>query len=129
MTRFWQWRETRSQQAKFARFVHRATESFWRLYGSLPKEVRDLADKNFALLSENPRHPSLHFKRIGEMWSARVGRDHRALALEHDDGLVWFWIGTHADYDRLIGRDGPAVLSPSVGLRSHRFRTTTLPAE
>jgi hypothetical protein len=32
----------------------------------------------------------------------RVGRRFRALAVEVDDGLLWFWIGSHADYDRLI---------------------------
>jgi hypothetical protein len=37
------------------------------------------------------------------VWSARVGSRHRALAIEVDDGLVWFWIGSHAEYDRLLG--------------------------
>jgi hypothetical protein len=45
----------------------------------------------------------LHFKKIGRFWSARVGGHHRALAVEAADGLVWFWIGTHADYDKLLG--------------------------
>ncbi|WP_422392441.1 hypothetical protein [Nitratireductor thuwali] len=40
---------------------------------------------------------------MGELWSARVSRNHRALAIEDDDGLVWIWIGSHADYDKLIG--------------------------
>jgi hypothetical protein len=26
-----------------------------------------------------------------------------ALAVEVDGGYLWFWIGSHADYDRLIG--------------------------
>ncbi len=51
---------------------------------------------------ENPRHPSLHFKKVGRFWSARVGLQHRALAVEVEDGLLWFWIGSHADYDRLV---------------------------
>lgn len=65
--------------------------------------MRALADKNFDLLKENPRHPSLHFKRVGDVWSVRVGIDYRALALPSADGFDWFWIGSHADYDRLIG--------------------------
>jgi len=81
---------------------HRATAGFWRLYEALPENVRDAADKNFALLTNNPRHPSLHFKQIGQVWSVRVGRDYRALALERPDGFDWFWIGSHADYDRMI---------------------------
>jgi hypothetical protein len=82
---------------------HRATESFWRLYGSLPAHVRNLADKNFRLLKDNPRHPSLRFKRAGDVWSVRIGLDHRALALERSEGSHWFWIGSHTEYDRLIG--------------------------
>jgi hypothetical protein len=67
---------------------HRATASFWRSYTDLPDSVRVLADKNFALLKENPRHPSLRLKKTGELWSARVGSDYRALAIEDSDGLA-----------------------------------------
>jgi hypothetical protein len=63
----------------------------------------NLADQAYARLKEDPHHPSLHFKKIGEFWSARVGAHYRALAVEASDGLVWFWIGSHADYDRLLG--------------------------
>jgi len=45
----------------------------------------------------------LHFKKVGRFWSARVGLHYRALAVEADDILVWFWIGSHSEYDRLIG--------------------------
>jgi hypothetical protein len=65
--------------------------------------VRDLADQAYARLKQDSRHPSLHFKKVGRFWSARVGAHHRALAVEAADGLVWFWIGSHADYDRLLG--------------------------
>ena len=81
---------------------HHATSRFWACYEKLPSAVRDLADANFALLKENPRHPSLHLKRINQVWSARVGRKYRALAVENEGTLVWFWIGTHAEYDKLI---------------------------
>ncbi len=82
---------------------HRANDTFWDAYEALPKTVRNLADKNFKLLKSNAKHPSLSFKRVGPYWSARVGRRHRALAVERDDGFVWFWIGTHAEYDKLLG--------------------------
>lgn len=81
---------------------HFASPKFWACYNSLPKEVRSLADKNFELLKENPKHPSLHFKQIGNLWSVRVGRHYRALGLDKKEGIVWFWIGSHADYDKLI---------------------------
>jgi hypothetical protein len=63
-----------------------------------------LADRCYALLRQYPRHRSLHFKKVGNFWSARVGRHYRALAVEVDEDLVWFWIGSHADYDELLGR-------------------------
>jgi hypothetical protein len=59
-------------------------------YWNLPAHVRELADKNYVLLKDNPQHPSLHFKKIGRFWSVRVGLPHRALAVEVEDGLVWF---------------------------------------
>jgi hypothetical protein len=81
---------------------HFASPQFWRLYRQLPPEVRALADKNFQLLKADPKHPSLHFKRIGRLWSVRVGAHYRALGLNKAEGVVWFWIGTHADYDKLL---------------------------
>jgi hypothetical protein len=81
---------------------HFASPDFWAAYRNLPEPIRNLADKNFALLKSEPRHPSLHFKKIGKLWSARVGLHYRALATEVDGDLVWFWIGSHAEYDRLI---------------------------
>ena len=80
---------------------HFASLSFWAAYARLPDNVRSLADKNYTLLKENPRHPSLHLKKVGRYWSVRVGARYRALAVEVDDGLLWFWIGSHADYDAL----------------------------
>jgi hypothetical protein len=82
---------------------HHATPDFWACYRKLPSEVQALADKSFALLSDNPRHPSLHFKKVGRFWSARIGLEHRALAVEGSEGLVWFWIGVHDEYDRIVG--------------------------
>lgn len=70
---------------------------------SLPDDVRHVADQAFALLKQDARHPSLHFKKVGRWWSARVGIHHRALAVEHESDFLWFWIGTHAEYDRLVG--------------------------
>ncbi|MGO9701029.1 MAG: hypothetical protein ACLPX7_17390 [Xanthobacteraceae bacterium] len=81
---------------------HFASRAFWDAYGRLPEQVRALADKNYALLKENPQHPSLQFKKVGRFWSARVGLRYRALAVEVENDLVWFWIGSHADYDAMI---------------------------
>jgi hypothetical protein len=80
---------------------HFASPDFWAAYRNLPEALRNLADKNFALLKSEPRHPSLHFKKVGKLWSARVGLHYRALATEVEGDLIWFWIGSHAEYDRL----------------------------
>jgi hypothetical protein len=82
--------------------IHRTTDRFWRCYRGLPGEIRKLADKNFKLLKENPSHPSLQFKKIGELWSARVGQAHRALAVEDAEDFIWVWVGTHDDYERIL---------------------------
>jgi hypothetical protein len=81
---------------------HFASPAFWQAYSRLPENVRALADKNYALLKENPQHPSLRLKKVGRYWSVRVGLRYRALAVESDDAMLWFWIGSHADYDILI---------------------------
>jgi hypothetical protein len=81
---------------------HFASRAFWQAYARLPEQVRALADKNYALLKENPQHPSLQFKKAGRFWSVRVGLRYRALAVEADNDLVWFWIGSHADYDAMV---------------------------
>jgi len=81
---------------------HFASPAFWSAYRGLPENIRALADKNFALLKSDHRHPSLHFKHVGRYFSVRVGLRYRALAVETSGGLLWFWIGSHADYDALL---------------------------
>ena len=81
---------------------HFASSNFWRAYEGLPSHIRNLADKNYAILKENPRHPSLNLKRVGRFWSVRIGTSYRALGVHVDDGILWFWIGSHSDYDNLL---------------------------
>ncbi|NKM12683.1 hypothetical protein GFL85_16875 [Rhizobium laguerreae] len=81
---------------------HHATPAFWEAYDRLPEQIRKLADGNFDMFKQDPRHPSLHFKRVGRFWSARVGASWRALAVSDGDDIIWFWIGSHADYDKLL---------------------------
>ena len=81
---------------------HFATPEFWFHYRQLPEAIQHLADKSFAILRDNPRHPSLRLKKIGHFWAVRIGLRYRALAKEREEGLVWFWIGPHDRYDHLI---------------------------
>ena len=81
---------------------HYASSSFWKQFGALPEEVRKLAEKNYRLLKSDERHPSLNLKKIDDVWSVRVGLHYRALGVDASDGILWFWIGSHADYDTIF---------------------------
>ncbi len=81
---------------------HHAAPEYWSCFEALPREVQNLARSKFELLKQNPRHPSLHFKTVGEYRSVRVGIHYRALGVEVSDGVLWFWIGSHAEYDQLL---------------------------
>ena len=82
--------------------MHRTIPRFWRHFEKLPEPVQKVARENFHLLLANPRHLSLHFKKVGNYWAARVGQDHRALAIKDGSDFTWVWIGKHDEYERLI---------------------------
>ncbi len=78
------------------------TKNFREGFEKLPEEIKALAVKNYQLWRQDPKHPSLHFKKIGNYWSVWVGMHYRALSREKAGRLFWFWIGHHSVYDRLI---------------------------
>jgi hypothetical protein len=83
----------------------RTTKQFWELYSALPKEIQELADKAYELWQNNPHHPGLQFKQVDPekaIYSARVGRNYRALGILRDGTITWFWIGKHEVYDRIL---------------------------
>lgn len=82
--------------------MHRTTPQFWSCLDKLSSSVQKLAHKNFALLKEDSKYPSLHFKKVGEVWSARVGINFRAIAIEDDQDYIWVWIGSHDEYEQLL---------------------------
>lgn len=85
--------------------MHYTTRRFWQCYGALPESVQRIADQSYELLKADPSHPSLHFKRLGKRyWSVRAGLSYRALGVEVEGGISWFWIGAHAEYDRLVSK-------------------------
>ncbi|MBT8421416.1 MAG: hypothetical protein KJO08_11240 [Gammaproteobacteria bacterium] len=81
---------------------HKTASSFWDCYKQLPANIRNLADKNFRILKQNPYHPSLQFKKAGKVWSSRVGAHYRTVAMPIEGGFLWIWIGSHAEYDKLL---------------------------
>lgn len=85
--------------------ISRTTKQFWKHYHALPREIQIAANKAYELWLQNPSHPSLQFKRVDSVdpiYSARVNRQYRALGILKKDKIVWFWIGKHAVYDRLL---------------------------
>lgn len=83
------------------------TDDFFDSYRLLPVTVRQQARKAYRLWRQNPQHPGLHFKPVHPvepLYSVRVGRSWRALGLLEGDGIYWFWIGSHSDYDKLLSQ-------------------------
>ena len=83
-------------------FTHR---SFWDAYRQLPVQVQHQARNAYILFQSNHGHPSLNFKRVGRrnrVYSVRVSAAYRALGIVEHDDIIWFWIGTHQEYDRLL---------------------------
>jgi len=78
---------------------------FIDLFRELPTRIQRIARKNYQVWREDPAHPGLHFKLVGKrmpIYSVRIGIGWRALGLKAGDGIVWFWIGSHADYEALL---------------------------
>lgn len=79
-----------------------AIPKFWQQYELLTPSIQRKADKAYALWHKDPYHPSLHFKKVGRFWSARVDDNHRAIAEIRGDTAYWLWIGNHEGYSDLI---------------------------
>ena len=90
------------RQGKRSILKHRATKSFWKAYQELNPDLQRQARKQYQLLRQNPQHASLRFKPVSKLWSARVNDDYRALAVKRKDAFVWFWIGPHSEYDKIV---------------------------
>jgi hypothetical protein len=83
----------------------KATRRFRKRYAELPEPVQRLAVKNYHLWRDNPAHPSLDFKKLGgtaDRFSVRVGDHYRAMGRLVPGGVEWVWIGSHAEYDKLL---------------------------
>jgi len=84
----------------------RTTRQFREAFASLPEEVRQHARRAYKLFRSDPRHSSLRFKKVNDesnIYSVRIGLSYRALGVMEGSTVVWFWIGSHADCDQLLG--------------------------
>ena len=86
--------------------MHRTTQRFWQSFNKLPISIQQLARKNFDLLKRDLNHPSLHLKKVGKFWSARIGLNYRALAFKDGEDYIWVWIGIHDQYEQILKREG-----------------------
>jgi hypothetical protein len=83
------------------------TERFRIAFANLPEDIQRQAREAYRLFQANPSHPGLRFRQVHPtrpMYSARINRDYRAVGVRNNDTIIWFWIGSHDDYDRLLGR-------------------------
>ena len=83
----------------------RITRQFRTLLAALPAHIRQQARDAYRLFRGNPCHPGLRFKKVHAdppIYSARVGIGYRAVGALEANTIVWFWIGSHAEYDKLI---------------------------
>jgi len=82
------------------------TGRFRKAFRRLPREVQQKAREAFRLWQENPHNPLLRFKRLHtatSVYSVRIGIEYRALGvIGEQDEMIWFWIGSHADYDNVV---------------------------
>ena len=85
--------------------ISKTTRKFRQLLADLPSDVRDSANNAYLLFSQDPNHPSLRFKKVHEtepVFSARVTLDYRAVGIRNEGTIIWFWIGKHSDYEKLL---------------------------
>jgi hypothetical protein len=85
----------------------RTNRPFRAMFGSPPAHIQRQARESYRLFRQNPFHPGLHFKQIHPdppIYSARIGISFRAVGVRDGDTIVWYWIGSHADYDNLIAQ-------------------------
>jgi mRNA-degrading endonuclease RelE of RelBE toxin-antitoxin system len=87
--------------------ISHTTERFRKGYAALPRYIQQQAKDAYKQFKRHPHHPSLQFKRVHSskpIYSVRISLGYRALGILSSREIVWFWIGSHADYDRMIAR-------------------------
>ena len=81
---------------------HFANQSFWEKFELLPEKIKKIAKNKFEILKKDRNHPSLHFKKVKNYCSVRITKNYRAIGIIINEGIVWFWIGKHKDYEKLL---------------------------
>jgi hypothetical protein len=87
--------------------ISRRTPRFKKAFSELPQEIKDAARESYRRFRDDPSHPSLHLKQVHPsepIYSVRISLQYRALAVKEGNTYVWFWIGSHSQYDALLKR-------------------------
>jgi hypothetical protein len=87
--------------------ISHTTERFRAAYQALPEVIRRQAREAYQLFRQNPAHPSLRFRQVHParpIYSARINLQYRAVGIRDTDTIIWFWIGSHDEYERLLTR-------------------------
>ena len=85
----------------------RTTAQFRKSFADLPKQVQEQTRAAYRQFKNNPSHPSLRFKKVHpelSIYSARISNNYRAVGQLDGDTAIWFWVGSHAEYDRLLSQ-------------------------
>jgi len=85
--------------------ISKTTKRFRETLEGLPKDIRQQAKDCYKLFILNPKHPSLRFKKVHTtepVYSVRINIDYRAVCIVDGKEVIWFWIGSHAEYDKLL---------------------------
>lgn len=83
----------------------RITAQFRKLFADLPAPVQEQTRAAYRQFQKEPSYPSLRFKKAHPelpIYSARISKSYRAVDQLDGDTVIWFWVGSHADYDRLL---------------------------
>ena len=85
----------------------RTTAQFRKSFADLPGQVQEQTRAAYRQFKENPSHPSLRFKKVHPelpIYSARISKNYRAVGQLDEDTVIWFWVGSHAEYDKLLSQ-------------------------
>ena len=81
---------------------HYFDSKFKKSFAKLPHNIQQKVRRNMDLLKENISHPSLRFKKAGKLYSVRITLYYRMLGYIEDDDIIWFWVGGHGEYEKVI---------------------------
>jgi hypothetical protein len=87
--------------------ISKTTQGFWGYYEGLPVNIKKQAKKAYSQFKKDPYYPSLHFKQIHStrpIYSVRITKDYRSIGTLKENYIIWFWIGSHSDYDKLVNQ-------------------------